>query len=85
MSGVDIVTEIVDILVAGITELGQGIATGISDFVQALAFTTVGEGSSATTELNVYFVLILAFAGVSLAIALTRRIFGWLSSLGAKN
>lgn len=85
MEGTAIVGEIVEILVAGITELGQGIGAGIANFAQALAFTTTGEGSSATTHLSVYFVLVIVFAGVSLAIGLTRLIFMWLSSLGARN
>lgn len=82
MSGVDVVTDIIDILIAGITELGTGIAQGVSSFVDSLAFKTVGEGSSATTELNTYFVLVIVFAGIALSVALTRRVFGWLSSLG---
>lgn len=63
MSGTAIVTEIVQILVAGITQLGTGIGAGISNFAQALAFT--GTGSDQT--LSVYFVLVIVFAGVSLA------------------
>lgn len=85
MSGTEIVSDIVEILVAGITQLGTGIGQGISNFAQALAFTTTGEGSSATTSLSVYFVLVIVFAGVSLAIGLTRLIFMWLESLGARN
>lgn len=84
MNGVEIVQDIVEILVAGITELGAGIGSGISEFAQALAFTTTGEGSNATTTLSVFFVLVIVFAGVSLAIGLTRLVFGWLESLGAR-
>lgn len=82
MSGVEVVQEIVDILVAGITNLGTGIASGVANFAQSLAFTTVGTGSDAHQELSIYFVLVLVFAGVALAIGLTRLIFNWLSSLG---
>lgn len=81
MSGTAIVTEIVNILVAGITQLGTGIGAGISNFAQALAFTGTGENQT----LSVYFVLVIVFAGVSLAIGLTRLIFMWLESLGARN
>lgn len=81
MSGTAIVTEIVNILVAGITQLGTGIGAGISNFAQALAFTGTGESQT----LSVYFVLVIVFAGVSLAIGLTRLIFMWLESLGARN
>lgn len=82
MTGVEIVQDIVEILVAGLTELGTGIGSGIANFVNSLAFQTTGEGSSATTELSVFFVMVLVFAGVALAIGLTTRIFQWLSSLG---
>ena len=82
MEGTNLVTEIVEILVAGISELGSGIGSGITNFVQSLAFVTVGEGTSATTSISPYFVLVLVFAGVALAVGLTTRIFTWLSSLG---
>lgn len=85
MEGTAIVTQIVQILVSGITGLGQGIGQGISSFVQALAFTTTGEGSSATTTMSVYFVLLCVFAAIALAVGLTRLIFNWLSSLGGRN
>lgn len=85
MTGVDIVQDIVEILSAGITSLGTAIGSGISNFAQALAFQTVGTGADAHQELSVYFVLVIVFAGVSLAIGLTRLIFMWLESLGARN
>lgn len=78
MTGTEIVTEIVDILVSGITQLGTGIGTGVANFAQSLAFTGTGENQ----ELSVYFVLVIVFAGVALAIGLTTLIFNWLSSLG---
>lgn len=78
MSGTAIVSEIVNILVSGITQLGSGIGTGVSQFAQALAFSGTGENQ----QLSVFFVLIIVFAGVSLAIGLTRLIFSWLQGLG---
>lgn len=78
MSGTAIVTEIVQILVAGLTQLGTGIGTGVANFAQALAFTGTGENQT----LSVYFVLVIVFAGIALAVGLTSRIFQWLSSLG---
>lgn len=78
MAATEIVSEIVEILVAGLTELGTGIGSGIANFAQSLAFSGTGENQT----LSVYFVLVLVFAGVALAIGLTTRIFTWLSSLG---
>lgn len=82
MDGANIVTEIVEILVAGITQLGTGIGSGVANFVQSLAFTTTGTGENAVTSMSVFFVLIVVFAGVALAIGLTTKLFNWLSSLG---
>lgn len=82
MTGSNVVTEIVNILVSGITQLGTGIGSGVANFIQSLAFTTTGSGENATTEMSVFFVLIVVFAGVALAIGLTTKLFNWLSSLG---
>lgn len=79
MDGVTLVGQIVDILVAGIVDLGAGIGSGISSFATSLAFVTPEGG---TTTLSVFFIVLLAFAGVSLAVGITTRIFLWLSSLG---
>lgn len=80
MAGTAIVSEIVSILVSGLTQLGTGIGSGIANFATALAFTGTGENQT----LSVYFVLVIVFAGVSLAIGLTTLIFNWLSSLGSR-
>lgn len=81
MAGTAIVTEIVQILTSGLTQLGTGIGGGISNFVQALAFS--GTGSEQT--MSVYFVMVIVFAAIALAVGLTTRIFNWLSSLGGSN
>ena len=78
MTPAEIVQEIVEILVAGITQLGSGIGSGIQSFATALAFQGTGENQT----LSVYFILVLVFAGIALAVGLTTRIFTWLSSLG---
>lgn len=78
MTGANIVAEIVNILVSGLTSLGTGIGSGIANFASSLAFQGTGDQQT----LSVYFVLVLVFAGVSLAIGLTTKIFNWLSSLG---
>lgn len=78
MTPVEIVQEICGILVAGISQLAQGIGSGVQAFATALAFTGTGENQT----LSIYFILVLVFAGVALAIGLTTRIFTWLSNLG---
>lgn len=74
MSGVDVVTDIVGILVSGLSSLASGLGTGISAFATALAFQ---DGA-----LSPYFILVVVFAGVALAVGLTTKIFNWLSNLG---
>lgn len=76
-TSVDFVHDIVDILTAGIVNLGQGIGQGVSSFVQSLAFNSAGDG------LSVYFVLVCVFGGIALAVALTSKVFMWLNGLGA--
>lgn len=78
MTGVETVGSIVEILVSGITQFGTGLAQGIGNFVQNLAYT--GSGDSQT--LSVYFVLVLVFAAVAICTSITTRIFQWITNLG---
>lgn len=72
------VEEICQILVAGIVKLGEGIGSGVQAFVTSLAFTGTGENQT----LSIFFIMVLVFAGVALAIGLTRLVYMWLTSLG---
>lgn len=81
MEGTAIVAEIVGILTSGLTEMATGIGQGVSALAQNIFFTTTGE----TESLSVFGVLIVVFAGIALAIGLSRLIFHWLTSLGARN
>lgn len=85
MTGVQIVQAVIEILVSGLTQLATGIGSGVSALAKALFFETVGTGETATQQLSVFGTLIIVFAGISLAIGLSRLIFHWLSSLGARN
>lgn len=78
MTGLQIVDAIVSILVEGLISLGTGIGQGVANAVQALAFTGTGENQ----QLSVFFIMVVVFAGVALAIGLTTRVFTWLESLG---
>lgn len=85
MTAIEAVQEIVEILVAGIVNLGQGIGQGVSSFVTALAYQTTGTGSDAVTTLSPFILWLAIFAAIGLAVSLTRLVFGWLSSFGARN
>lgn len=78
MTGVNILTEIITILVGGITGIAEGIGQGVSTLVQNIFFTTTGD----TQAMSVFAILVCVFAGISLAIGLSRLLVRWLSSLG---
>lgn len=75
----NIVTEMIDILVSGITGIAQGVGNGLSTLATSI-FLETGEGGA--QSLSVFGGLILAFAGISLAIGLCRLVFYWVTSLG---
>lgn len=76
----EILTEIISILVGGITGIAQGVGSGLSTLAQSI-FMAAGESGG----LSVFGTLIVVFAGISLAIGLCRLVFHWLTSLGARN
>lgn len=78
-----ILTEIISLLVAGITGIATGIGEGLSNLVQSI-FLTVSE-TGAVEGLSTFGGLIIVFAGVSLAIGLSRWVVNWVTSLGASN
>ena len=81
MSFTTIMTEIISILVSGITGVATGIGGGLTSLVQAIFLDTSGT----TTQLSVFGGLIVIFAGISLAIGLCRWCVNFLTSLGARN
>lgn len=72
-------SEFVQILVSAIVSLGTGIANGVSAMAQAL-FLNVSEGT--VTGLSMFGGIIAIFAGLSLATAITTRVYTWVTSLG---
>ena len=85
MTGTQIMQSIVEILVGGITQVAQGIGSGLSTLAQSVFLQTTGEGARAKTELSTFGVLIVVFAGISLAIGLSRWVVNFVASLGARN
>lgn len=81
MSGVEIMQAVIKILVGGITEMATGIGQGLSALAQSIFLTTSGE----KTELSTFGVLIVVFAGISLAVGLSRWVVNFVASLGARN
>lgn len=78
MDGSAIVAEIISILTSGITGIATGIGSGLKGLVDNIFFTTAGE----VTKMSTFGIMVCVFAGISLAIGLSRLIVRWLSSLG---
>lgn len=85
MTGVQIMQSIIEILVGGISGVATGIGQGLSTLAQSVFLQTTGTGESATTSLSVFGVLVVVFAGISLAIGLSRWVVNFVASLGARD
>lgn len=78
-----VLTEIINLLVGGISGIATGIGQGVSSLVTNIFLTGAG-----TTEnpyaLSVFGAVIAVFGGISLAVGLSRWVMNFLTSLGAK-
>lgn len=81
MAGTELVTAIIQILVSGITGIAQGVGKGLSTLASDIFFTTTGD----TTGLSVLGTCIIAFAAISLGLALCRWVLNFFTSLGQRN
>lgn len=81
----DLLTEIITLLVGGISGLSTGLGKGLSELAQSIFLTTTGSGETAVTSLSVFGSLIVIFAGISLAIGLSKFIVNFVTSLGASH
>lgn len=73
-----VLTEIIELLVGGITGIATGIGEGLSNLVGSIFLETTGD----TTKLSVFGGVIVIFAGIALAIGLSRWVTNWVTSLG---
>ena len=71
-----VLVELVSLLVGGIVQFATGIGAGVSSVVSNVMLNN--------GELSVFFAIVCVFAGISLAIGLSRWIMNYLTSLGAK-
>lgn len=78
----DVLSEIISLLVGGITGIASGIGTGLQSLVKYMFLT--GEGTQASPyALSVFGGVIAIFGGIALAVGLSRLVFNWIISLGA--
>lgn len=76
-----VVTEIITTLTSGIAGIATGIGTGLSTLVKSIFLDSTAE----TTKLSTFGGLIVVFAGISLAVGLSRWVVNWVTSLGASH
>ena len=74
-----VLSEIISLLVGGISGIATGIGQGLSKLVTSIFL----EGTGDTMSLSVFGGVIVVFAGVSLAIGLSRWVTNWVTSLGS--
>lgn len=70
-----ILTEIIGLLVGGLTEMASGIGSGLNSLVSSIFLTE-------TNTLSTFGGIIIIFAGVALAVGLSRWVVNFLTSLG---
>lgn len=73
-----ILNEIVSLLTGGISGIAKGIGEGLQELASGIFLSGTGE----TQTLSVFGGLIIVFAGIALAIGLSRMVLNWLTSLG---
>ena len=76
-----LLTEIITLMVGGITGIAEGVGAGLSTLATSIFLTGTGE----TQTLSVFGSLVVIFAGISLAIGLSRWVLNFVTSLGARN
>lgn len=74
----NILTQIIELLTGGLTAIAGAIGEGLSEMVSKIFLTGTGE----TQSLSVFGSVIVIFAGVSLAIGLSRWVTNFVASLG---
>lgn len=82
MSGTALVSDIIEILVSGISGIATGVGQGLSTLAKGIFFETPTEGN---TTLSVLGTCIVCFAAISLALSLCRWVLNFFSSLGQRN
>lgn len=73
----NILTQIIEILVGGIAGVAEGIGGGLSTLASSIF---LAEGT-----LSTFGTLVVVFAGIGLAIGLSRWVLNFVTSLGARN
>lgn len=79
-----VLSEIVQILVGGLSQMASGIATGLNTMATNLFVTGAGTEADPYT-LSVFGGVVAIFGGIALAVGLTTLVTRWIMSLGGRN
>lgn len=76
-----VLTEIVQLLTSGLSQMATGIGAGLQALVTNIFLTGAGTEQD-PYKLSIFGGVIIIFAGVSLAVGLSRFIVNWVTSMG---
>ncbi len=76
-----VLSEIVGILVGGLTSMASGIAGGLNEMATKLFIT----GEAGQEKLSTFGGIVAIFGGIALAVGLTTLVTKWIMSLGGRN
>lgn len=75
-----ILTQFIQLLIGGISELAKGIGSGVNGFVKDLFLEVDTQG--VITGLSTFGGVVAIFGGIALATGITTLIFNWIRSIG---
>lgn len=73
-----VLTELVNIMVGAVTTLGTGVAQGVVAICTALFI----DNSGTSMALSIFGGIVAVFAGISLAIGVSKLVYHFIASLG---
>lgn len=76
-----LLNSIIELLVGGISGIATGIGSGLQSLVTNIFVSGTGEASD-PYKLTVFGGLIVVFAGIALAVGLSRWVMNFVTSLG---
>ncbi len=76
----EVLNEIITLLTSGISGMATGIGDGLGNLVESIFLKVGAEGT--VEGLSVFGGVIVIFAGVGLAVGLSKLVVHWISGLG---